>query len=69
MDIGRICIKTKGREAGKMAVILDVEKEFVLIDGPAIKRRKCNPGHLFQTKEKIKINRKASHSEVVKLMK
>lgn len=68
MDIGRVCVKIKGREAGKKAVVVAIEKESVLIDGPDVRRRKCNKRHLFPTKEKIKINKNTPHSAIVKLM-
>ncbi|WP_457611716.1 KOW motif-containing protein, partial [Methanocaldococcus sp.] len=34
IEIGRVCIKTLGREAGNTCVIVDIlDKNFVLIDG------------------------------------
>ena len=71
IEIGTVCVKTKGREAGKKVVIVDFDKAegMVLVDGPEVKRRKCNFRHLFSTKEKIDIKKNAPHSEVVKLMK
>lgn len=69
LEVGRVCIKTKGREAGKKAVIVELEKGFALIDGEGIRRRKCNPRHLFPTGMKIGISKGAKHEEVIKLMK
>ena len=74
MEIGRICIKTLGREAGKKCVIVDlVDKNFVLITGPkaitGIKRRRANINHLEITQEKIDINRGASDEEVTEALK
>ena len=74
MEIGRICIKTLGREAGKKCVIVDlVDKNFVLITGPkvitGIKRRRANINHLRITQEKIDINRGASDEEVTEALK
>ncbi|HDJ97286.1 MAG TPA: 50S ribosomal protein L14e, partial [Thermofilum sp.] len=44
-DVGRICVKTMGREAGKKCVIVDIiDDNFVLITGPkaasGVKRRR-----------------------------
>lgn len=69
LDIGRVCVKKKGREAGFKAAVVEVDKEgFVVIDGPKVKRRKCNPRHLLPTQEALKISKDAKHEEIVKLM-
>jgi len=50
-EIGRICIKIAGRDAGRECVIVDVLKDkFMLIDGN-VRRRKCNVIHLEPTKK------------------
>ncbi|MBI5553302.1 MAG: 50S ribosomal protein L14e [Candidatus Diapherotrites archaeon] len=64
LETGRICIKTTGREAGKKAVILKLEKGFALIDGPHLKRRKCNIRHLVPTSQTIALTAHATHEEV-----
>ena len=74
VEIGKICIKTLGREAEKKCVIVDlVDKNFVLITGPkaltGIKRRRANVNHLEITQEKIEINRGASDEEVTEALK
>jgi large subunit ribosomal protein L14e len=73
MEIGRICIKTAGREKGKKCVIVDViDKNFVLITGPksltGVKRRRVNIKHLKPTEEKIKIKKGASDEAVLKAL-
>ena len=65
IEIGRVCYKKAGREAGKKAVIVGIEKDFALIDGPNIRRKKCNIKHLFPTNEKIPIAKNASHEEIM----
>ncbi len=74
MEVGRICVKTVGREAGKKCIIVDiVDKNFVLITGPrtvsGIKRRRANINHLEPTQEKIGINRGATDEEVTEALK
>jgi large subunit ribosomal protein L14e len=73
MEIGRVCIKTAGREKGKKCVIIDIiDKNFVLITGPksltGVKRRKVNIKHLKPTEEKIKIKKGASDEAVLKAL-
>jgi len=69
LDVGRLCIKTAGKDAGKAVVIVDtIDKNFVLIDGP-IKRKRCNMQHLEPTKKVLKLKKNASHAEVVKEFK
>ncbi|WP_423792342.1 50S ribosomal protein L14e [Methanocaldococcus indicus] len=64
IEVGRVCIKTSGREAGKVCVIVDViDKNFVLVDGE-VKRRRCNIKHLEPTDKKVDIQKGASTEEV-----
>lgn len=66
-DIGRICVKIAGRDAGKKCVIVDViDNNYVLIDG-ATRRRKCNISHLEPTEKVLKIAKAAKHEEIVKV--
>ncbi|EHP85001.1 50S ribosomal protein L14e [Methanotorris formicicus] len=64
IEVGRVCIKTMGREAGKTCVIVDViDRNFVLIDGE-VKRRRCNIKHIEPTDKKVEIEKGASTEEV-----
>lgn len=74
IEVGRICVKTNGREAGKKCVIVDViDKNFVLVTGPKsinkVKRRKANVNHVEPTQEKIEIKRGATDEEIVEVLK
>ena len=69
IEIGRICIKTRGREKGRKCVVVDlIDKNYVLITGPksitGVKRRRVNIDHLKPTLEKLKVNRGASDESV-----
>ncbi|HID17238.1 TPA: 50S ribosomal protein L14e [Candidatus Bathyarchaeota archaeon] len=73
IEVGRIYIKTAGREKGKKCVVVDIiDKNFVLITGPkpvtGVKRRRANIKHLKPTEEKIKIKRGASDEAVLKAL-
>ena len=64
IEVGRVCIKTAGREAGKICVIVDIlDKNFVIVDG-LVKRRRCNIKHLEPTEKKVDIQKWASTEEV-----
>ena len=66
MEIGRLVMKTAGRDAGKKALIVDIlDDKYILIDGET-RRRKCNIMHLEPLKDVLKINKGASHEEVKK---
>lgn len=68
IEIGRLCVKLVGRDAGKECLIVDVlDKTFVTIDGNT-RRRKCNADHLEILPQKAKIKKGASHDEVVKAL-
>ncbi len=69
LHVGRVCKKTRGKEAGKIAVIVDIiDENYVLVDGPEIKRRRCNLGHLQPLDKVLDIPKGASHEEVVKAL-
>ena len=66
IEIGRLCVKTAGRDAGKKCVIVDIlDNKFVLIDGET-RRRKCNILHLEPLKDVIKVKKNASHEDIRK---
>jgi large subunit ribosomal protein L14e len=74
IEVGRICLKLTGREAGRKCVIVDViDKSFVLITGPknltGVKRRRANVNHIEPLEDKIPIKRGASDEEVVEALK
>jgi large subunit ribosomal protein L14e len=70
ISVGRVCKKVAGREAGKSCVIVEIiDKNFVVIDGPKVKRRRCNIKHLEPLDKVIDIKEGASHEEVVKKLK
>ena len=63
-EIGRLCVKTAGRDAGRKAVIINIiSDKFVMIDGET-RRRKCNIAHIEALDNVIKIKKDASHEEV-----
>jgi large subunit ribosomal protein L14e len=74
IEVGRICVKILGREAGKKCVIVDVvDKNFVLITGPkdvsGVKRRRANVSHIEPTGEMVEMNRGASDEEITNALK
>ena len=70
MDVGTVCIKTKGREAGSMVVVLSKAKDGkVLIDGPKVKRKQCNVLHLFPTGKTARVKEDESHETAIKALK
>ena len=64
-DIGRLCVKTMGREAGYYCVIVDiVDKNYLLIDGLKVKRRRVNYNHIEPITDTIEIKKGAKHEQV-----
>jgi len=71
LDVGRICMKVAGREAGRYCVVLKkLDKQFVLVTGPkdltGVKRRRCNIDHLEATADSLSVKEEASETEVIK---
>ena len=72
-DIGRVCIKTLGREAGSKCVIVDIiDKSYVLVTGPqsltGVKRRRANVRHLQPLDDCIDSTKGADDDEVLKTL-
>ena len=73
VEVGRICVKTAGRQEGQKCVIVDVmDKSFVLITGPkpvtGVKRKRANVNHIMPLEDKIDIKRGASDEEVTQML-
>ncbi|MEK6934469.1 MAG: 50S ribosomal protein L14e [Nanoarchaeota archaeon] len=69
MEVGRLIVKTAGRDSGKIGVIIDIiDKNHVLIDGQ-VRRKKCNIQHIEILDQKIKIKQKATTDNVIKELK
>jgi large subunit ribosomal protein L14e len=68
-DVGRICVKIAGRDAGQKCVIVEVlDNNYVIVDGMT-RRRKCNKIHLEPLNQKLDVKNKASHEDVIKAFK
>lgn len=68
LNIGRVVVKTRGSDAGKVAVVIDVlDKNMVMIDGN-VKRKKCNIRHLEPLSKTFEIKKGASTEEIKKLL-
>ena len=53
MDAGRICIVSRGSDAGKEVVVNEIiDKNFVMVSGEKVKQRKINIKHLEPTSRK-----------------
>ncbi|MFX1509764.1 MAG: 50S ribosomal protein L14e [Promethearchaeota archaeon] len=74
VEVGRVCVKTRGRETGKKCVVVErVDKNFVLVSGPqeisGVRRRRVNVDHLDPTKKKVDIKAGAEDAAIVKAIK
>jgi len=73
VEVGRVCVKISGREAGRKCVIVDIiDKNFVLITGPqkvtGVKRRRANINHIEPTEKRVSIKRGNSDEEIVEVL-
>lgn len=73
IEVGRICVKLLGREAGKKCVVVDViDKNFALVTGPktvtGVRRRRTNVDHLEPTTETVEVKKGAVDEEVEKVL-
>lgn len=64
-DVGRVCVKLRGREEGSECVVVDViDRNYVVIAGPDVKRRRVNMHHLRPLDRVVDLGRDASDEEV-----
>lgn len=67
-EIGRVCVKTAGRDASKKCVIVEIiDNNYVIIDGET-RRKKCNVAHLEPLKSLVDIKAGAEHSVIAKAL-
>ncbi|MDD5087086.1 MAG: 50S ribosomal protein L14e [Candidatus Nanoarchaeia archaeon] len=65
-ELGRLCVKIAGRDAGLKCVVVDVvDDSYVMIDGQT-RRRKCNIKHLEPTDKILSVKKGASHEDILK---
>lgn len=80
LQVGQVCLKIVGREAGKVCTVVKKLSEgkgksqpFVLVTGPkllsGVKRRRCNIEHLEATQYTLGIKEDASDEEVIEAYK
>ena len=56
IEVGRVCVKIAGREAGEKCVIVEIiDDKFVEVIGTDIKNRRCNIKHLEPVDQTIEI--------------
>ena len=68
LEIGRVCMKIAGRDAGKKGIVIDIlDENYVLLDGE-VRRRKCNIHHLEPMALSVELKKNASHAEVLKVL-
>ena len=73
-EVGRICVKTAGRDTGRRCVIIDIiDKNFALVTGPkdttGVRRRKVNLNHLKPLEDKVAIEKGATDEQISALLK
>jgi large subunit ribosomal protein L14e len=67
IEVGRVCRKTTGKDAGKYCVIVEkIDDNFVMTEGVAQKKKKTNIKHLEPIPKVLDIKKGASLEEVKK---
>ncbi len=74
IEVGRVCVKIRGREAGRKCVIVDIiDENFVYVTGPkslsGVKRREVNVDHIEPTDKKVDIRKGATDEEVLEAVR
>lgn len=74
LEIGRVCVKSRGREAGRKCVIVDiVDENSVLVTGPksltGVRRRRVNIRHIEPTDKRVSVQKGANDEEVLQAVR
>src|SRR3989338_11617758 len=63
-NVGRLCVKIAGRDAGRRCVIVDtLDAHYVVVDGD-VRRKKVNINHLEPLAEEVELKAGARHEDV-----
>ncbi len=74
IEVGRVCRKVAGREAGRYCVVVRIiDDNYVEITGPkeltGVRRRRVNVKHIVPLPEKLDISEGASDDQVIEALK
>ncbi len=74
IEVGRVCRKVAGREAGRYCVVVRIiDDNYVEITGPkeltGVRRRRVNVKHIVPLPEKLDIPEGASDEQVLEALK
>jgi len=70
IDVGRVCRKTQGRDAGGFCVVVDKPQEGrVLVDGRDVRRKKVSLSHVEPTGIVVGVKKGADTVAVVSALK
>ena len=65
IEVGRICLKISGREAGEKCVIVEIiDDKFFEVVGNTVKYRRCNIKHLEPLEQVMEV--KSDDPEAIK---
>lgn len=68
VEIGRLCVKTSGRDSGNFCVVIsDEDNGYVTIDGN-VRRKKCNLNHLEFLDKVLKVKKDEKSETIQKLL-
>jgi len=70
MEPGMVCVKSRGRQAGKRVVVLEFDRKtgMAVVEGPFVKKRKCNPKHLLPLGKKVEVKKGLGKKELGELI-
>ena len=70
MDIGRVCVKVRGKDAGNYCVVVErINKNFVLVEGKNMKRRRVNIMHLEPLPKILNIKKDSNRESILNELK
>ena len=69
IEVGRVCYKIRGRDAGQRVVVVGMEKEgYVLIEGVMGKKTRCNILHLMPSPKTVTLGNTYTKKELKEML-
>lgn len=69
VKVGDVALKTAGRDAGNLCVLVDIlDEKYAVVDGN-VRRRKCNMKHLVFLGKDVSLGKNSTRQDILNALK
>lgn len=66
LDVGRVCRKVQGRDAGAYCVVVNrLDKNFILVEGKKVRSKKVNATHLEPLPVRLNLGKAVKKGDIL----